>query len=301
MKKHLPISISLLIIFLVAWYVKLLKEKIIPKNIELDTIGSFTAQQTCHKQPNFLKKLHIPSPIAIDLSQQRYKGLAFLYGHNLLKALHLKTWEKFDHFSSYALDPKGNMYLSPMPYISIKKKTFEFQKNIYKLDTNSGNLSVWMSFDDVYAGANNPYGVIALEYDCEDNSLWVSAIDETTYQENKGVIYHIDIDSKTILQKVQGIEALSLKLVQSSKGKTLLVGSARNNILEAYAIQEQRLSNRVLKLFELEDANQHVRKIVVRSKNHLKLQAIPFSYSLIAQTQEGTLRKDYNFVWKDEP
>ena len=294
LKKYLTIIVSIFIVFLSSWYVKTLKEHNRVTDVhQVKNIGNFSKQHSCARHPNFLQKLKIPQPIAIDLSQKQHKGLAFLYGQNLSKFVHLKTWEKFDYFSTYALDPSGNMYLSPMPFISVKENTFEFQKSIYKLDSNSGNLSVWMSLDEVKAGGNNPFGIIALAYDCDDHSLWVSAIDETSYDVNRGVIYHIDLKSKKILERVDGVDALSLTLVQSAKGKQLLFGGARESML--YALDTKTLN--VTKLFELPNSHEHIRKIKVRGENFLELQTIPFSYTLIAETSGGDDRKYYHLQW----
>ena len=296
MKKSIPIIFSILIIFILAWYVKGLKEKnSFLANEKVGNIGIFTKQRSCAKHPNFLQKLKIPQPIAIDLSQKQHKGLAFLYGQGLSKAVHLKTWEKFDYFSTYALDPKGNMFLTPMPFISVKEKTFEFQKNIYKLDSNSGKLFVWKSFDEVHASGNNPFGLMALVYDCDDDSLWVSAVDETDYAINRGLIYHIDIKSKKIIEKIEGIDALSLKIVKSTQGKFLLFGGARKNAL--YALNMETL--KVKKLFELPNTHEHIRKIKVRGKHLLELQTIPFSYTLIAETSGNDVRKYYILRWDE--
>jgi len=298
MKKYLSIIISILIVIISAWYIKTLKDERSyaehgNKGSMVNNIGNFKKQRSCARHPNFLQKLKIPQPIAIDLSQKQHKGLAFLYGQNLSKFVHLKTWEKFDHFSTYALDPSGNMYLSPMPFISVNQNTFEFQKSIYKLDTNSGKLSIWLSLEDVKAGGNNPFGVIALAYDCSDHTLWVSAIDETNYDVNRGVIYHIDIKSKKILEQVDGVDALSLTLLKSDKGKQLLFGGARESVL--YALDTKTL--KVTKLFELYNSHEHIRKIKVRSENLLEIQTIPFSYTLIAQTSEGNDRNYYDARW----
>lgn len=297
MKKYLPIIISLLLVLVVAFVTVWQKNSTVIEKEKVNDIGTFLKQQSCAKHPNFLNKLKIPQPIAIDLSQQQHKGLAFLYGQGLGKAVHLKTWEKFDHFSTYALDSKGNMYLTPMPYISVKEKTFEFQQSIYMLDSNSGNLSVWMTLDEVRAGGNNPYGVISLDYDCDDHTLWVSAIDETDYDTNRGVIYHIDVESKKILQRVEGIDALSVRLVRSSQGKYLLYGSARKSGLFALKVEASMSVNKSIQLVELPNANEHIRKIKVRANNTLELQSIPFSYTLIAQTSQGQDRKFYGLKW----
>ena len=299
LKKNISIFIALSIVIIGAlWTIHIKNSKKI-KEEKTVNIGTFNKTRGCARHPNFLAKLRVPQPIAIDLSQQHYKGLAFLYGRGLSQAVHLKTWEAFDHFSTYALDPKGNMYLTPMPFVSVKEKTFAFQKNIYFLDTNSGNLSIWISLDEVKATSNNPFGVIALVYDCDDNTLWVSAIDESSYNKSRGVIYHIDIASKKIVQRVKGVDALSLTLLKSSKGKYLLFGDAQKNALFSLKIQDAKLESHAKKLLELPSLSEHIRKIKIRGKNVLELQTIPFSYSLIAQTSRGEERVYYKAVWNE--
>lgn len=298
MRKYLPVFISLLILFIATFIVINLKNSQNNSVKEEVDIGEFERKQTCAIQPLFLSKLKIPQPIAVDLSQQQYRGIAFLFGPRLQQTVHPKSWTRFDHFSSYILDPQGNTYLTPMPYITIEPKTFEFQRSIYKLNTHSGELSIWKTIDEVKAGASNPFGFIALDYDCDDDSLWVSAIDETDYRTKRGVIYHIDVQSREILQKVEGFDALSLKLLETTKGKYLLAGSAREAKLYAFEIKDKTLSNSPKELLELSSFNERVRKIDVMAKNNLRLQTIPFAYTLVAETGEGsTIRENYNLNW----
>jgi DNA-binding beta-propeller fold protein YncE len=201
---------------------------------------------------------------------------AFHHGQKMEKILHPKEWEAFDSFGTYSLDERGNLYLAPMPYISITAHTFERQKNIYKLDSKMGKLSVFMQLEDVIPSPNNPYGIYTLVYDCEDKTLWVAAIDETDYQSQKGVIYHIDPATKTILQR---FDALTLNIVRTSKGKYLFAGSAHDNGLYAYQITDGQLSLNPVKLLELSTANDHIRKIKIKANNHLELQARLSKYS----------------------
>ena len=108
-KKNISIFIALSIVIIGAlWTIHIKNSKKI-KEEKTVNIGTFNKTRGCARHPNFLAKLRVPQPIAIDLSQQRYKGLAFLYGRGLNQAVHLKMWEAFDYFSTYALDPKGNI------------------------------------------------------------------------------------------------------------------------------------------------------------------------------------------------
>lgn len=301
MKKYLPILLVLLVLSAIAVVVINKKKSaqsqeqcIAEKNFN---IGNFNRQKSCTRHPRFLKKLKVQYPVTIDLSQQRFPGLAFLLGKNFSKVIHPKQWETFEHFSTYALDREGNVYLAPMPFISIKPTTFNLQKNIYKLDSITGKISIFMHVDDVHPTANNPYGIISLAYDCDDQTLWVSAIDETDYRAEKGVIYHVDPKTKTILQRIEGTDALTLTLLKSETGKYLLAGSARENALYAFSIENGKVCSEAQKVLALPNANEHIRKIKIRGKNMLELQTIPFSYSLIAQTTQQHNRIFYNAVF----
>jgi hypothetical protein len=297
MKKYLPIILSLLlvgVIFAVIFYTK--NNENYPRQKDDIALGEFNTKQACGRPPRFLQEAGIKQPVVIDLSQQRFKGIAFHYGKKMDKTFHPKEWEYFESFGTYTLDEQGNLYLAPMPYISITPNTFELQKNIYKLDSTSGKISIFMHLDDVLPNANNPYGIYTLVYDCEDKSLWVGAIDETDYQNQKGVIYHIDLKTKQILQRNEGFDGLTLNLLQTAKAKYLLAGSATDSGLYAYTIKNKTLSSNPIKLLELPNPNEHIRKIKIKANNHLQLQAIPFSYTLIAQTTKQ-YRVIYDAKW----
>lgn len=264
-----------------------------------EDIGTFTRQQSCARAPQFLNALKIPQPVMIDLSQKRFKGIALLYGRGFEKVMHPKQWEQYAHLGTYTPDNVGNLYLVPTPYISIEPTTFNLQKNIYKLESKTAKLSLWMHIDDVHPSANNPYGLSAITYDCDDGTLWAAAIDESDYKEQKGVIYHIDPRTKEIIGRLEGVDALSLMLLRSAEGKYLLVGSARDNALYAYPVKEQTLSGTARKLLELPNPNEHIRKIKVTGDNRLELQSIPFSYTLIAQTDKKD-RTFYDALWSSK-
>jgi hypothetical protein len=284
MKRFAPIMVTLVLMMGLIYVVVTKKNQKMPQATNVFDIGAFTPMQTCAQPPKFLQKLHIPQPVVIDLSQKRYKGVAFLFGKNFTKVLHPKQWEQYEHFSTYALDIRGNAYLIPTPYISIKPTTFNLQKKIFKLNTNTGKIEVFMDIEEVHPTPNNPYGLNAIAYDCDDHTLWGSAIDESGYERQRGVIYHIDPKTKSIVQRVEGFDALTLSILRTKKGKYLLAGSARDNGLYAFDIHHTELDNSAKRILEIPDPNAHIRKIKMKTANQLELQTIPFSYSLIAQS-----------------
>jgi hypothetical protein len=240
-------------------------------------------KRSCARPPAFLRRYHVPQPVMIDLSQKRFKGVAFLYGKQLEKSLHLKQWEQYEHFSTYALNRQGDIYLIPTPFISIHPTTFSLQKKLFKLDAQSGKISIFMDFDDVRPTPNNPYGLSAAAFDCDTDTLWVAAIDESDYRQVRGTIYHIDLKHKTILQRIEKFDALSLAIVHTDQGKYLLAGSARDAGLYAFAFRGDRLDTQPVKLLSLPNPTERVRRIKVSGANTLSLQSIPFTYSLVAR------------------
>ncbi len=233
----------------------------------------------------------------IDLSQKRFKGVAILAGKRFDKILHPKQWEQFGPMGTYAVDREGNIYLAPIPFISIRSSTFNLQSKLYTIDAHTGRLSIWKEFEDVHPSQNNPYGVVSLAYDCEDEMLWVSAIDESDFSAQKGVIYQIDPKTKRVIWKLEGFDALTLALIHSNKGKFLLFGSARDNGLYAISIKKHKIFGEPFKLLELPSANEHIRKIKIKKRNILELQSIPFGYSLVAQSSKKD-RIHYVAVWR---
>ncbi len=284
MKRFLPIVFVFLILLVGAFFILKEPQK---QNNTITTqqniyFTSFTKTITCAKIPNFLYKANIMHPI-IDLSQIHYKGIAFIDAKSR-KVMHKSSWERFDALGTYTIDKKGNLYLAPNPFISIKPTTFNLQKAIYKLDSQSGKLSRWMVIDEITPKPQNPYGIVSVLYDCKDNTLWAGAIDKSDFKGEKGRIYHIDIKNKEILEKVPNFDALTLAWAMSNKGKILLAGNAYTNALYAFIFKNNHINPKPIKLFELPNSTLRIRKIKVIAPNKIYLEAIKFSYSLIAQT-----------------
>ncbi len=296
MTRYLPIAAALLVVAGLVFWVVGNKH---PSPLQMATnvsIGDVIPQRPCGRTPAFLRNLHIPQPVMIDLSQKRFTGIALLYGHNFQKALHPKQWEQYEHFSTYALDERGNIYLVPTPFISIRPTTFALQKNLYRLDSHTGKVSIFMELDDVTPSPNNPYGINAVAYDCTAKQLWVGAIDASDYREQKGVLYRIDPRTKKILQRYTGFDALTLAIVRTTRGRYLLAGSARDHGLYAFAMDEHGLISDPKKILEIPNPNEHIRKIKIAGKNRLHIETIPFSYSLIARSAKKD-RTRYAATW----
>jgi len=298
-KRYLPIVIALCFVAGGALLVVKKKSTDTAQQSSVQTLpelGMFDRNKRCAVPPKFLREKGVSQPVLIDLSQKKYTGVALLYGRNFSQVYHPVQWERFGHLGTYAADDQGNLFLVPMPFISIRPTTFALQKNIYKIDTTTGKLSIFMRLDDVYPSANNPYGINSIVYDCDDKTLWVSAIDESDYTHQKGVIYHIDPQDRSVIGKIEGVDALSLALIHTDTGKYLLVGSARENALYRYRLSSTSEAQGPFVVLQIPAAEERIRKIRIVGKSTLELQTIPFSYALIARSVDKD-RRIYRAAW----
>lgn len=286
MKRVLPVLVVLLFLGGVGYFLLNDSPNVEKKeSAKAFKLKEFNRVRSCAKIPQFLYSLGIKRPI-IDLSQLHYKGIAFYYGPKFNKVLHKKEWEVFDALGTYTIDNLGNIYLTPNPFISVHPSTFNLQKAIYKMDSKSGKLSRWMVIDDVKPNSTNPYGLISIVYDCDSSELIASSIDESNYKAQKGVIYQINPKTKTITDRVEGFDALTVNILHSKGAKYLLAGSARDNGVYAFVFNGDKLNPKAHKLFEIPNPRLRVRKIRVIGKNRLKIEAIKFNYSLVAETNK---------------
>ena len=286
MKRVLPVLVVLLLLGGAGYFLlndsPNIEKKESAKAFKLE---EFNRVRSCAKIPQFLYSLGIKRPI-IDLSQLHYKGIAFYYGPKFNKVLHKKEWERFDALGTYTIDSYGNIYLTPNPFISIHPSTFNLQKAIYRMDSKSGELTRWMAIDDVKPNSTNPYGLISIVYDCDSDRLIASSIDESNYKAQKGVIYQIEPKSKTVVDRVEGFDALTINILHTKGSKYLIAGSARDNGVYIFAFNGDKLNPKAHKLFEIPNPRLRVRKIKVIGKNRLKIEAIKFNYSLVAETNK---------------
>ncbi len=288
-KKYISTIVSLCIVCIAGYIVVIKKEQYQKKNPKpIYQINIIHAGNQCGVEGNFFVRNGILPPVTIDLTQKYYKGIVLYHGNN--EVYHPKAWERFEYLSDYVVDQHGNLYLVPMPFISIKKNTFDLLKNLYKLDTDTGKLSIFMHFDDIYPSSTNPFGLNAITYDCNNSTLWISAIDKSDYQRQKGVIYHVDPKNKKILSQFKGWDALALTVAFTDKGKFLFMGSAKDNGLYMAKI-ENNIITEPIKLLELPNPEEHIQKIIIHENNELEIKTIPFTYTLIAESSE----KDGNY------
>ncbi len=284
LRRYVPIILAIAAVAVSGYFLLTKEQSKVTARVKQPLFKSeILAVKKCASLPHFLSLKSIGSPILIDLSQQRFKGVALLYGRGFEKVYHPLQWEQYEHMGTYTLSADTDIYLAPIPYISIRPTTFNLQNKIYKIDSNSGKLEIYKEFEDVKADANNPYGIVGVEYDCDDDTLWVSAIDRSDYTHARGRLYHVDLKTKKILAKKEGLDLLTLKVVYAKDGKYILAADARTPRVVAIKVSKDGIEDAV-NVLSLPDPNLRVRKIKPIDKDLIKLEAIPFNYTLVARS-----------------
>ena len=242
----------------------------------------------CKMAPAFPKKLGMQLPYGVDLRQQGYMGLAIVDGKPQGKALHFPEWEQAGYLGPHALDKKGNIYVAPTPHVNIEFNPPEKQNIVYVVDSQSGEMKKLI--DLPWAGsptANNPFGLVGLTYDCDTESLYAASLAGSTFREEVGRIFRIDLNARSVADQLEGVDAIGIGVFTGSSGKRLYFASARESEVYSIALDDQgNFKGEKRFEFSLAAGSQGAFDKGHRSQffgtGQMTVKAIEFSYSLIA-------------------
>ncbi len=255
-------------------------------------LGSFpigTVDQ-CQTYPIFIKHTQLGRSTAIDSRQQGFTGLR-LIDIRTGKVWRHKSWDDAGYIGAFERDRWGNIYVAPVPEVSLKKNPPGLQNRIYKIDTNTAEMSLFIELPrSKPATPTNPFGVMGLSYDCNTDSLYASSVADSSPTEELGHIYQIDVRQKKIISQQEHTDSIGIG-VFNSKNKRLYYGSARNSHIFSIRLDAQgRFINDKpryeLSLTHLEGGNStNVKKIRFKQKNNdylMIVKEIAFGFRLSA-------------------
>ncbi len=259
----------------------------------------------CTVLPVFLKKYPLKKNVAIDLSQTLCKGICFREAIAGGKILKHPQWDDFGAFGPYALDEKGNIYLAPIPFVSVDEHDPREQNKIYRMDSDSGRIVPFMTLpDDVPYNPQNPYNILGLAYDCDTRSLYVATVRGSSFDKELGRIYQIYVPKKKIVDVVHGLDAMGLAVWNDPDAKYLYYGSARTP--EVYRIRLGRRGElsthkpeKVLALSQYSGGrDDRCHRIRFLRDNTMLLKGVEFDYTL--RSQSDVRRNIYRFRYQPQ-
>ncbi len=219
-----------------------------------------------------------------------------------------QSWNKMTgYIGTFDRDRQGDIYVFPLPYVSLTKNPPAKQNQLYVIDSKTAEISLFMKLPSEDApNSKNPFGVMGLYYDCDTGSLYVSTLAGTKPMQEKGAIYQIDVKTKKILSKLEHTDAIGVGVFNTSNGKKLYFGSARDSGLYSIGLDGQgHFSGEKkfeLSLSQIKGGDSTVIKKIILSKKKdkftMSLKEIEFGFRLLAENRP--FKKRYNFEWNKE-
>jgi len=259
----------------------------------------------CIHRPAFISKLNLGDKIYIGTNLKGYKGLTFSaqQANGDMVVYQHPSWASAGNLAAYVLDGNGNIYVAPAPFVSLDENSPEEQNNIYKVDTNTGVMSLFMKLPWANPpDTTNPYGVMGLTYDCNTHSLYASSVAGSTYDEELGRIFQIDLNAVTVVSQLDGVDAFGLGVYRGVSGKRLYFGSARNSSIRSVALDEQGGMDETqrLEFYLLQSPggqDERAKRIQFPEKDEMLVKGIEFNYTLRAASDF----KEHDYTYRYDP
>lgn len=183
----------------------------------------------CQAMPAFINQTGIGAQVAIDTQQRGYMGLRLL-NPQTRKTWQHPTWDDVGHVGAFTRDNAGNIYVAPTPEVSLANNPPALQNRIYKIDTNTGEMSLWLDLPAVAPPSlSNPFGTMGLFYDCDTDSLYASSLAGSEARQVHGRIYRIDLASQQVKAQLEAVDAIGIGVFNGIEHKRLYFGSARSS------------------------------------------------------------------------
>ncbi len=238
----------------------------------------------CKGMPIFPANYGLSSPYNINLALQKLT----LVGARGRK-LHLKEWERPGQVGIAVYDAKGNIFLNPRPFVNDYVNKQDEQNKIYKINSSTGEISIFIEFDNKGNSTNNPFGVMDIKIDCSNNIMYACSVYGSDYNHEKGIIYAIDLATKKVIDKIENIDAVSLQIANTKTGKKLYFGNARQPHLSFVKLKDNGkfASHQPVAEIKIEDFDNSMDENIVDISfvgKDVSFILVPFVYSMFGAT-----------------
>ena len=266
----------------------------------------------CKRQPAFIPSIGFdPNRSAFSTSERKIMGLSLLQinfkgdtSNGGRKIYQHPSWKTAGWLGPIQVDPFGNCFVSPVPVISTINNPVTKQNIIYKVDAATGEMKPFVELPVTDSlSSTNPYGILGFAYLCESNTLYVSTVQGSNRQQEKGIIYAIDAQNGKITDKVENRDALGMGISYISGSRQLYFGSARTPDIYAVTLSNKgKFNEQPQHQFSIASlgprGDDKVRRIKFDKSGQMQVIAIEFHFNLTAPAEKQ--ESIYYFVWSDE-
>jgi hypothetical protein len=254
----------------------------------------------CRTNPRFVAtKKEFSSKSFFSTSERFTKGL--VDGSEKSRTWQHPTWQKFGWLAAIHYDEKGNIYTVPAPRINVLDNKPAEQNRVFKVDSLTGEMSVFATLPAASApNEQNPYGALAVAYDCESRLLYVSSIAGSTRSKEIGRIFAVEPDRGTVRFTRENLDAMGLHLFKLDNKKRLYYGRVREPEIWSIAVDDKGAFVGEPR-FELSlegmgpRGDDRARRINFTPSNEMIVWGIEFSVNLVAPTEKQ--ESQYRFLY----
>jgi hypothetical protein len=262
----------------------------------------------CKKQPEFFKNSGFDlKRCALSTSEKKITGLVLLELplNPIDSNRHWQhpSWSKFGFMGPMAIDDEGNTYVAPIPVVNILKNNPKEQNTIYRVDYVTGQMEPLLNLKSDSISETNVYGLMGLCFDCHAGLLLASSVAGSTRTIVKGKLYLIDPKTKTIIDELEGFDAIGVGICGITGIKRAYFGLARKSEIWSVEIDKNNHFKGEPKLEISLDllgprGDDKARKIRFNTQGEMLVSGVEFNFNLTAPTEKQETK--YQFIWNNE-
>lgn len=254
----------------------------------------------CKRSPKFRDSLGFSTRAALSTIEQGVKGASmveFDANGQALRSYQDPSWDDAGYLGHVVLDRGGNVYTFPAPYVSLIDNPPELQNILYRIDSTTATMTRFYTLTATTPSTEgNPFGMMGLAYDCDTESLYIASVAGSTRAETLGQIVRLDLASREVRFRYEGVDAFGLGLYIGPTGKRLYYGLARAPEIYSIGVDERGdlLDDSKLEI-TLPDNTLKARRIVFGTDGTLQVRSRPFDFNLIVTSDRPEVLYNYTF------
>jgi hypothetical protein len=265
----------------------------------------------CKRNPAFIQSFGFkPANSFFSTSDPKKMGLWLMESSmpgnpnaSLTKEYQHPSWKRGGWLAPVLLDNNGNLFTAPAPFINVLNNPASNQNTIYRVDGRTGMMEEFLRLPIPDSTIQNPFGIISMAFLCETSTLYVSTVAGSDRQHERGGIYAIDVESKTIIDKITGRDVMGMGITYKTGQRKLFFGTGRSSDIWAVTLTEKgRFSGAPSKAFSLQDlgprGDDKVRRINASPQGDLIIAGMEFNFNLIAPREKQ--ETSYTFTYSED-
>lgn len=265
--------------------------------------------QNCAAFSPFMKALGFGQNSALDTRSKYVKGIAlrqFDQNGNITRTFQDTSWTQAGYLGAFQSDMQGNIYVIPVPAISILDNPPQKANIIYRIHAGTGLMTPLVDLPALAPpNSQNAYGLLSLTYDCETHSLYASSVAGSTYSQIAGRIFQVDPDTGAVRSTVDYVDAFGLGVFNTVNGKRLYFGMARTPEIYSVALDKNGILSTDIRpetAFTVAGitSDERVQAISFQEPNEMIITTMPFDFNLTAPTEIQHTQLIYSYDYQQD-